>query len=283
MLLPLPARAGEGRGEGDPARASPPSTRWGPVPTRNPSPTAPGRARPPAAPACAAAGGRGPASAALRHLRLAAREVAATVLLIPATDEASCCIPAVFSAGRVGRCRQCRRAFSSLGFVWPVAYVSRPSAPKARSRASRRAMRARAGTQSHAASISLRCASRGLRSWVPGLPRPGAGVARDTMFLSITFTISNSPLSVRTAFLVPAARRARVLTRVLHPPRSGGAAERRQAPGCSGIRRACHDAARRALAKRPLRPVRGTPRLAALHLGTLAMRIRASVTRHFLR
>src|SRR5262249_15104221 len=41
------------------ARASRRSTRWVPAPPRNPSPIVRGRARPPAGPACAAAGARG--------------------------------------------------------------------------------------------------------------------------------------------------------------------------------------------------------------------------------
>src|SRR5262249_56759842 len=48
---PLPAR-------GATARANPRSTRWAPARTTNPSPIEAARARPPAAPACAAAGAR---------------------------------------------------------------------------------------------------------------------------------------------------------------------------------------------------------------------------------
>src|SRR5262249_56796053 len=50
---------GGGKKTGAKVRASRPSTRWAPARTRNPSPIVLDRARPPAAPACAAAGAQG--------------------------------------------------------------------------------------------------------------------------------------------------------------------------------------------------------------------------------
>src|SRR5262249_56520615 len=52
-------RGGGGGGVCAKPRANPRSMRWAPAPTKNPSLIVPARARPPAAPACAAAGGRG--------------------------------------------------------------------------------------------------------------------------------------------------------------------------------------------------------------------------------
>ncbi len=69
--------------------------------------------------------------------------------------------------------------------------------------------------------------------WVPGLPRPGAGVARDTMFLGFDVNFHDVREPAVPADLgqhFPFPRRARPgFGGVLRPPRLRGAAERRQA------------------------------------------------------
>jgi hypothetical protein len=61
-------------------------------------------------------------------------------------------------------------------------------------------------------------------------------------------------------------------------PPDEGWAERRQAPGCSGIRWTCHNAARRGACEAPLRPMTRDARLSALHHGDFGSGSRASIS-----
>jgi hypothetical protein len=83
---------------------------------------------------------------------------------------------------------------------------------------------------------------------------------------SRAYPAHNFKQPVRTAHIVPAAR-SRPGHGLNSPPR--GVAERRQAPGCSGIRRACHIRGRPGVCETPCVPRRKDARLSALHHGDL--------------
>ena len=86
-------------------------------------------------------------------------------------------------------------------------------------------------------------------------------------------TISNSPCLRTKSFPRRVCARGLIY---FHPDE--GWAERRQAPGCSGIRWTCHNAARRGACEAPLRPVTRDARLSALHHGDFGSGARASIS-----